>query len=104
MFIQRLSDVLVWAFSKGRISFYENTGGFMLKSYSAIYKQGHLEWLDDRPEQENVPVIVTFIEANYQKPLTKARFILEQAWGCVEKPRTLEQIDRDISQMREEWE
>ena len=76
----------------------------MLKSYSAIYKQGYLEWLDDAPEQENIPVIVTFVETNYQKPLSKARRILEQAWGCVEKPRTLEQIDSDISQMRKEWE
>lgn len=76
----------------------------MLKSYSAIYKQGHLEWLDDAPEQENVQVIVTFVESNHQKPLSKVRRILEQAWGCVEKPRTLEQIDRDIAQMRDEWE
>ncbi len=51
----------------------------MLKSYSAIYKQGHLEWLDDAPEQENVPVIVTFVETNYPKPLSAARRILEQA-------------------------
>jgi hypothetical protein len=34
----------------------------VLKSYAAIYKQGHLEWLDDAPEQDNIQVIVTFIE------------------------------------------
>ena len=30
----------------------------MLQSYAAIYKHGHLEWLDDVPTQENVQVIV----------------------------------------------
>ncbi len=35
----------------------------MLKSYAAIYKHGHLNWLDDVPQQENVQVIVTFIES-----------------------------------------
>lgn len=30
--------------------------------------------------------------------------LLAQAWGCVEKPKTLAEIDRDIAQMRQEWE
>ncbi|MEI8209009.1 MAG: hypothetical protein WCG16_07385 [Methylococcales bacterium] len=30
----------------------------MLKSYSAIYKQGYLEWLDDAPEQETYPLLL----------------------------------------------
>jgi hypothetical protein len=35
----------------------------MLKSYAAIYKQGHLDWLDDAPEQDNVRVIVTLVDS-----------------------------------------
>jgi hypothetical protein len=74
----------------------------MLKSYAAIYKQGHLDWLDDAPEQDNVKVIVTLVESIPQKLPTQAREILQQAWGCIEKPRSIEQIDADIAQMRSE--
>ena len=75
----------------------------MLKSYAAVYKQGHLEWLDDAPEQENVQVIVTFVESSLKKPIIQAQRILEQAWGCVENPQTIEACDNDIAQMRDEW-
>lgn len=37
----------------------------MLKSYAAIYKQGHLDWLDDAPEQDNVQVIVTLVDTSF---------------------------------------
>ncbi|MEN9597621.1 MAG: hypothetical protein RL236_2055 [Pseudomonadota bacterium] len=39
----------------------------MLQSYAAIYKHGHLEWLDDAPTQENVQVIVTFVQPSKKK-------------------------------------
>jgi hypothetical protein len=76
----------------------------MLKSYAAIYKHGHLNWLDDVPQQENVQVIVTFIETPAKKQLRQAQKILQQAWGCVKKPYTIAQIDADIAKMRSEWE
>ncbi len=73
----------------------------MLKSYTAIYKRGHLDWLDDVPQQDNVQVIVTFIEPAQSNQHIQE--ILQQAWGCVDKPCTIEQIDNDIIQMRSEW-
>ncbi len=76
----------------------------MLQSYTAIYKHGHLEWLDDAPTQENVQVIVTFVQPSKKRPLTQAQQILQRAWGCVEKPSTIEIIDDDIAQMRDEWD
>lgn len=76
----------------------------MLQSYAAIYKQGHLEWLDDAPTQENVQVIVTFVQTSQNRPLTQAQQILQRAWGCVEKPCKVESIDDDIVQMRGEWD
>ena len=76
----------------------------MLQSYAAIYKHGHLEWLDDAPTQENVQVIVTFVQPSKKRPLTQAQQILQRAWGCVENPRTIESIDDDIAQMRGEWD
>ena len=45
----------------------------MLQSYAAIYKQGHLDWIDDVPQQENMQVIVTFIQPIPQKPAKKMR-------------------------------
>lgn len=75
----------------------------MLRSYSAFYKQGQLEWLDDVPEVENMRVIVTFIE-NVPSELSAKEKILKQAWGCVESPKTQTEIDNDIAQMRREWE
>ncbi len=56
------------------------------------------------PQQENVQVIVTFIESAPKQPLTQAQKILQQAWGCIEKPYTMAQIDADIAKMRSEWE
>jgi hypothetical protein len=76
----------------------------MLKSYAAIYKQGHLDWLDDAPEQDNVRVIVTLVESIPQNLPTGAKEILQRAWGCIETPSSIEQIDADIAQMRSEWE
>jgi hypothetical protein len=41
----------------------------MLKSYAAVYKQGHLDWLDDAPNHDdNVQVIVTFIDTPQKIP------------------------------------
>jgi hypothetical protein len=74
----------------------------MLKSYAAIYRQGHLEWLDDTPEQDNIQVIVTFISSTPKKQSIQAYKILQQAWGCVETSHTIQQIDNDILQMRSE--
>jgi len=76
----------------------------MLKSYAAIYKQGHLDWLDDAPEQDNVQVIVTLVETIPQNLPVRAQEILQQAWVCMEKPHTIQQIDNDIAKMRSEWE
>lgn len=77
----------------------------MLKSYAAIYKQGYLQWLDDAPSQDNIEVIVTLIEKT--KPINRTALekqaILNQAWQCVSQVRSIEAIDNDIKQLREEW-
>ncbi len=76
----------------------------MLKSYAAIYKQGRLEWLDDAPEQEGIQVIVTFVDTLPQKSPAHVMSILADAWGSVQPPKTVAQIDDDIAQMRNEWD
>lgn len=69
----------------------------MQNSYTAIYQQGHLDWLENIPQQKNRRVIVTFIETPNTKPITQAKTILQQAWGSVKKPHSITQIDADIS-------
>ena len=78
----------------------------MLKSYAAIYQKGQLKWLDDIPPQDNMKVIVTFVESisPLQTPLLNAQKILQQAWTCLEKKHTMQQIDADVAAMRSEWE
>jgi hypothetical protein len=57
------------------------------------------------PDGVSVRVILSFDDAvTNKKPLTQAQQILQCAWGCVEKPRTIESIDDDIAQMRGEWD
>lgn len=76
----------------------------MLKSYAAVYKQGHLNWLDDAPSHDdNVRVIVTFMDALQKVQDNQKQQILEQAWGCVKQTKSIEQIDFDVAQMRSEW-
>lgn len=77
----------------------------MLKSYAAVYKQGHLNWLDDTPSHyDNVQVIVTFMETPQKIQENQKQRVLQQAWGCVKQTKFIEQIDFDIAQMRCEWD
>jgi hypothetical protein len=48
-------------------------------------------------------VIVILVESIPQDLPTRAKEILQQAWGCIEKQLSIEQIDADIAQMRSEW-
>ncbi|MCP4697120.1 MAG: hypothetical protein GY862_09760 [Gammaproteobacteria bacterium] len=79
----------------------------MLKSYAAVYRNGHLQWLDDRPEEDNVQVIVTIapLSAAVKPAKSKAALqqVLDEAWGCVKQPETMDEIDRDVAAMRAEW-
>jgi hypothetical protein len=71
----------------------------MLKSYAAVYKQGHLDWLDDAPNHDdNVQVIVTFIDTPQKIPNNQKQHILKQAWGCVKQAKTIFEEEQDISQ------
>ena len=77
----------------------------MLKSYAAVYKQGHLNWSDDVPSYyDNVQVIVTFMETPPKIQENQKQRVLQQAWGCVKQTKSIEQIDFDIAQMRSEWD
>jgi hypothetical protein len=38
----------------------------MLKSYQAIYQNGQIKWLEDRPKIESAQIIVTILNEMYQ--------------------------------------
>jgi len=76
----------------------------MLKSYEAILDHGHLRWLGDEPDKDFLRVIVTVVEEKPSPHSTEAtRAVLEKAWAIVNPPKSLEEIDQDIEQMRSEW-
>jgi hypothetical protein len=75
----------------------------MLKSYEAVYDHGELKWMGDRPPEGKMKVIVTVVEE--ETPGTASLIeLLEQTRGCVNPPKSIEEIDSDIRSMRDEWE
>ena len=79
----------------------------MLKSYEALYHNGHLHWLGMPPpreiEKRHVMVIVD-LDKKVDSPTTDIRRILAQSRGCIKPLRAINDIDKDIVQMRSEWD
>jgi hypothetical protein len=55
----------------------------MLKSYEAIYKNGEIEWLVDRPSVHSARVVVTVLEETLL-PTTKRRTFPTELAGTVQ--------------------
>ncbi|HBG05744.1 MAG: hypothetical protein A2075_06145 [Geobacteraceae bacterium GWC2_58_44] len=79
----------------------------MLKSYEAIYHNGHLHWTGQIPpsgiEKRRVLVVVD-IDSEAKKDPATIRTLLERSRGCVKPLRKIEDIDNDISKTRAEWD
>jgi hypothetical protein len=79
----------------------------MLKSYEALYHNGHLHWLGMPPpreiEKRHVMVVVD-LDKNVNSPTTDIRRLLAQSRGCIKPLRAINDIDKDIVQMRSEWD
>jgi len=79
----------------------------MLKSYEAVYHNGHLHWLGIPPpreiEKRHVMVVVD-MDAKTDKPTKDIRKLLAQTRGCLKPLRAIDDIDKDIAQMRAEWD
>ncbi|MBI4961820.1 MAG: hypothetical protein HY913_00950 [Desulfomonile tiedjei] len=77
----------------------------MLKSYEAVYEEGTLRWVREQPPAKRMKVIVTVLEEEMDTQHSAARkAILERTKGCVKPGKSVEEIDADIRQMRDEWE
>jgi len=71
----------------------------MLKSYEAIYNDGQIQWLTDRPEIETAKVLVTVLEETSKTP-SKRRVAPASIAG---KGKTLGDIVSPIVD-EEDWE
>ncbi len=77
----------------------------MLKNYEAVYEDGRLKWLGDRPTSNGARVIVTVLEEEGAAKSVEARkAAFARAKGCVRPRKSIEEIDADIREMRAEWE
>jgi hypothetical protein len=79
----------------------------MLKSFEAIYHNGHLHWTGPKPpsviEKSRVLVVVD-IEADAVKSSADMRILLERSRGCIKPTQSIANIDREINKMRAEWD
>lgn len=77
----------------------------MLKSYEAVYEEGTLRWIGEQPAAKRMKVIVTVLEEEtYTQRSLARKAILERTKGCVMPGKSIEEIDADLRQMRDEWE
>lgn len=78
----------------------------MLKSYEAVYEDGTLRWIREQPAAKRMKVIVTVLEeeTDAQGSSATRRPMLERSKGCLKPGKSIEEIDADVRQMRDEWE
>jgi len=62
----------------------------MLKSYAAIYDNGHLSWLGSKPPENNIKVLVVVEEDNTNQ---SAGYSIKQLRGIALKPKTVVSLE-----------
>ena len=76
----------------------------MIKQYEAIYKNGQLQWICPPPVAiENRRVMVSLADEEDEPKSVDITMLLSQTRGSLGRSMTMEEIDRDVSNMRDEW-
>ena len=76
----------------------------MLKQYEAIYKNGQLQWIYPPPVAiENGRVMVSLAGEGDKPRAINITLLLSRTRGSLGRRMTMEEIDTDISAMRDEW-
>jgi hypothetical protein len=76
----------------------------MLKQYEAIYKNGQLQWIYPPPVAiENRRVMVSLADEEDEPKAINITKLLSQTRGSLGRRMTMEEIDREVSDMRDEW-
>jgi len=80
----------------------------MLQTYEAIYSDNQFHWINQAPPKfdKKVPVVVVMnVEHTTTKPDDfDIDDILECACGAWSSGKTLDEIDKEINEMRREWD
>ncbi len=77
----------------------------MLNTFEAIYEDGHLKWLGERPETGRHRVLVTVLDRNAPRQRRdEVHQVLEATRGAWGHGKTLETLDAELDQMRAEWD
>jgi hypothetical protein len=77
----------------------------MSKTYEAIYKDGHLQWLGAQPRAGRHRLRITIIAGNpLQHSPQEVHRMLEATRGAWGRGKALEDIDAEIGRMRAEWD
>lgn len=79
----------------------------MLKSFEAIYHNGHLHWLGIPPPQEierRHVMVEADLENDAAKPTPDIQHLLAKTRGCLKPLRAIDDIDNYMAQMRSEWD
>jgi len=78
----------------------------MLQTYEAIYSDNQFHWINQAPPKldKEVPVVLVMdVEKTAANPKKNLHEVLQRAWGCLGKGKSLDEIDREINEMRKEW-
>jgi hypothetical protein len=76
----------------------------MIKQYEAIYKKGQLQWIGQPPIViENRHVMVSLADEGDEPKSINVPKLLSQTRGSLGRRMSMEEIDTDISAMRDEW-
>ncbi|MFH1761551.1 MAG: hypothetical protein ABIA63_10670 [bacterium] len=73
----------------------------MIKSYEATYKNGTLEWSNNKPDIEDGDRVLIVVET--QKVKQNKEYIkkaLNEAWGAWGNNKTIDKIDKEVVEMR----
>lgn len=77
----------------------------MLETYEAVYEDGRLEWLGQRPRVGRHRVLVIVLEEKMpDRSPEDIQLVLDQTRGAWGTGKTPEEIDREIEAMRTEWD
>lgn len=78
----------------------------MLKTYEAVYDHGALKWIGDSPPEDvsRVVVVVDVPSETKKHKLSKIRKVLSATRGAWSVGKSIEEIDKEIANMRTDWE
>lgn len=83
----------------------KRTDGNVMPTYEAIYEDGQIEWIGEEPEPGRHRVQVTVLDREPEpRDPEEVRRVLEEARGAWGTDKSLEEVEAEIQQLRDEWD